>query len=202
MRNTSTSAVATLLLLLPLAAVNAAVNQYTDNVSYADRIKSAIWGFIIGWILLIFSLIFLWVVEGQAVDYDRILHRCRKVTRIVQDVSASVDPANDEQSVFMKGKTHVSSDAAVANDPDTGFVYSGSRLPVKLKRTAAMYQWVEHKREENKKTTYSYTMEWAEQDSTGSFRHPEGHQNPHRSPNVYSNTVDADSVVLYTSSLL
>jgi hypothetical protein len=185
------------LLLLQLNTVVNAVDQYTEDISYTDRIKSAFWGFILGWILLAFSLIFLWVIEGQAVEYDWILHRCRKATRIVPDADVtSVDPANDEQSVFVKGKTHISSDAAVAYDPATGFLYSGSsRLPVRLKRTAEMYQWLEHKHKDKDTTSYTYTMEWAEQDSTGSFHYPEGHHNPPRSPAVYSNTTDALSVV-------
>lgn len=55
----------------------------TEDIPYGKRISDAITGFIIGWILLIFSMLLIFVVEKEAMGFDLILSKCRKATRVL-----------------------------------------------------------------------------------------------------------------------
>lgn len=167
----------------------------TEDIPYGKRISDALTGFIIGWILLVFCMLLIFVVEKQAVKFDLILSRCRKSTRVLS--GAVVDPDNEEGTVFLKGITSVGSGTSPLHDNHTGFHYKGQRNPIRLRRQVMMYQWVEHETKEEKKSVYSYRMEWSEADHDSSrFKNPAGHRNPPRHPPLYSETRDAAAVRL------
>jgi hypothetical protein len=166
-----------------------------EDIPYGQRIQDALAGFVCGWVLLVFSLLLLFLVEKQAVTFDLIMSRCRKATCVLEEATVDFE-GNEGRAVFVQGVTSAVAGSCPVSDADTGFRYQPSAaagvpppLPLRLRREVAMYQWVEHEKSEEKEKVYTYRMEWSEADHDSSrFRHPAGHRNPPREPPVRSET--------------
>ena len=75
-------------------------------------------------------------------------------------------------------------------DTDTGYRCCTKQVAMRLKRRVEMYQWVEHKKKEEKETHYTYSMEWRESDvSSSQFQESYSHINPPRSPYLQSTSL-------------
>ena len=178
----------TFIILLAFSNADVIVEQ-----SYGERIANAIWGFLFGILLFVLSLICMWVVEQDAVDYYLLLSRCRRGTRKIDD-SSFVDFTYDGRPVFINGITNLPSDCEeTSKDKETGYVgTSGSAL--RLARKVEVYQWVERTKKEEKKTTYHYNLEWSETDhNSKSFVESVGHYNPPRDPAVSTKTTNCST---------
>jgi hypothetical protein len=151
----------------------------TTSVSWFGRIRRSIGGVVFGLILLVAMIVLLFWNEGRAVTTARSL---AEGAGIVASVSSSaVDAANEGRLVHATG--NVSTDERLT-DAAFGITTTG----VRLGRHVEMYQWKEassSKTEtkigggEETVTTYTYSREWSSSPvSSGSFKQPDGHQNP------------------------
>ena len=92
-----------------------------------------------------------------------------------------VDAANEGKLVHLSG---LADTQETLSDPE----FNVSVKAIRLKRTVEMYQWQEQSKSETKKklgggtetvTTYTYSKAWRDSlVNSGSFKNPEGHQNP------------------------
>lgn len=120
------------------------------------------------------SLALLFWNEGASKRHSDALSEAAKQ---VQEVSGtSIDPTLEGKPVHLSALVH-SDDGAV--DPFFGIKTSG----VAVYRHVLMYQWIEYEettgRKRNKKTTYTYEMDWdSEYHDSSQFHEPAGHQNP------------------------
>jgi MFS-type transporter involved in bile tolerance (Atg22 family) len=73
------------ILVLSFSITNAQHAVAVDQ-SYGDRTKDALFGFLVGLVLVIFSIPALWFVEQIAVEDYLVLNRCRKAARRLQTV--------------------------------------------------------------------------------------------------------------------
>jgi hypothetical protein len=167
----------------------------TEEIPYFDRVKNAAVGFIIGSILLFFSIMLLWIVEKKAVDYDFLLSRCKRAVQSVSDCEY-VNRAFEEFPVFVSGSTITNHQLRTCSDTDTGFSYQGIQNCIRLKRTVEMFQWVEIKKQEEKKTVYTYEQKWSETDFNSSFFRDKSarYHNPARNPSLFSEIRDSNTV--------
>lgn len=156
-------------------------DRYTEttSVSWFGRIGRSIGGILFGLILLVAMVVVLFWNEGRAVTTARSLAEGAGI--VVSVPSGAIDPANEGRLVHVTGE--VSTDEQLS---DAAF---GITTPaVRLDRNVEMYQWMEtssSKTEtkvgggEETVTTYTYAREWSSSPiNSGSFRQPDGHQNP------------------------
>ncbi len=202
-----------LLLLFLLSSLSITNAQHTliEDHSYGDRAKDALFGFLVGLFLVIFSIPTLWFVEQIAVEDYLVLNRCRKACKRIEDCSEKVNTKYEERPVHITGKTKVinnditttsnrgkeeeeeeEEELNINHDKETGFIMKSSKKAVRLKRVVEMYQWVEKSKKEEKRTVYTYDLQWCEHDSNSSQFHMSiGHHNPIRNPSLYSTIKNA-----------
>ena len=155
-------------------------NVEVTSTSWFTRIKNALTGVVVGFILLIVSVVLLFWNEGRAVKTYQSLAEAQAAVVTVD--SASVDPARDGQIVHVQGAVTT---AEVPEDTLTGVYAEGA---LSLTRKVEMYQWIETSESKTEKklgggeetvTTYSYAQDWSStpQDSA-KFYNPDGHENP------------------------
>lgn len=160
--------------------------------SWLGRLGESIKGVLVGLVLFIAAFPVLWMNEGCSARQEAALYELKGK---VKSVSADkVDPQYDGQPVHMTAKATTD---ATLEDPQFGV--SADQV-IKLRRTVQMYQWEEDTQEEERKklgggtetvTTYTYEQAWSEDlIDSGSFKKPEGHQNPDQMP-VQSETQTA-----------
>lgn len=179
-----------LFIFIFLAYVQLSLCDVVVNKSYGERISNAFWGVLVGIFLVIISVPTIWIIERDAVEYFLILTRCKKATRKLCD--SSIDYKFDNRPVFLKGITNIDQNAT-SKDHETGFVFK--QQACRLKRIVEVYQWVEHSKQEEKKTVYSYTLEWSELDhNSKTFKESSGHYNCPREPALQSKIMNASSV--------
>ncbi|MDP4822383.1 MAG: TMEM43 family protein, partial [Aestuariivirgaceae bacterium] len=150
------------------------------STSWFARMKSALAGIIVGFVLVIASAIGIFWNEGHAVATYKALD---EGAGLVVSVAASpVDGANEGKLV------HVSGDITLDTQPVDDVSGLEAAGAVALVRKVEMYQWVETKQSktetklgggEETVTTYSYAREWSEGEiDSSAFKQPGGHENP------------------------
>jgi len=147
--------------------------------SWLSRIGNSIKGIAFGFLLIVGAVILLWWNEGRAVRRIKALKEGSHV--VVPVGSDRVDAGNDRKLVYMTG-------VALTGDVLTDAEFGVTTNALKLERVAEMYQWTETQKQQTTKnlggsttttTTYDYHPSWQRVCvNSGSFKHPEGHQNP------------------------
>lgn len=152
----------------------------TTRTSWFARLKNGVIGIFIG-LILVFGMIWLlaWN-EGRSVKtYRALVEGAGAVIAI--DIGA-VEAGNEGKLVHIAGRVD-----PVGTPADTllGVTAKGA---AGLRRSVEMYQWVEEKKSETRKTlgggeetvtTYSYAKEWrSDRADSADFRDGSGHQNP------------------------
>jgi Transmembrane protein 43 len=151
----------------------------TRSVMWLERIKSALSGVMMGFVLIAIAAIVLFWNEGRAVQTARSL--AEGADGIVSVTSGTVDPANQGRLVHLSGMLRPSHRIG-----DEDFFLKADA--VRLVRKVQTYQWREETRSESKKsfagsdeaaTSHTYSKGWSESRLDSSrFKRPEGHQNP------------------------
>lgn len=185
-----------------------AADSFTEvtSQSWFSRIGGAIKGVLIGIVLFLAAFPLLFWNEGRAVKTHKSLKQGS--SEVVSIAPGKVDPANEGKLVHLTGLADTAGTLA-----DETFGVSAKAL--RLQRNVEMYQWQESSEQEEKKklgggtettTTYSYQRIWApEPINSGSFKKPDGHQNPASMPyrSQEKNAADAKlGVFRLTDSLL
>jgi hypothetical protein len=152
----------------------------TTSTSWFSRMKSALAGIIVGFILLIASVIGIFWNEGNAVATYKALD---EGAGLVVSVAASpVDAAHEGKLV------HVSGDVVLEYKPVDDVTGLDADGAVSLLRRVEMFQWVEKSESKTQQklgggeetvTTFSYAREWSENEvNSAAFKQPSGHENP------------------------
>ncbi|MBO6718864.1 MAG: TMEM43 family protein [Rhizobiaceae bacterium] len=156
-------------------------DRYTEttSVSWFGRIGRSIGGVLFGLILLVAMIVLLFWNEGRAVTTARSLAEGAGI--VVSVPSNVIDRANEGRLVHVTG--NVSTD-----EPLTDSAFGITTTGVRLERNVEMYQWKETSESktetklgggEETVTTYTYSSEWSSSPiNSGSFKVPDGHQNP------------------------
>lgn len=156
-------------------------DQFTEvtNQSWFGRIKDTFFGAIFGVLLLGIAVALLFWNEGRTVRREQALKEGAGV--VVSVAADKIDAANEGKLVHLSG---LADTQETLSDPE----FNVSVKAIRLKRTVEMYQWQEQSKSETKKklgggtetvTTYTYSKAWRDSlVNSGSFKNPEGHQNP------------------------
>lgn len=152
----------------------------TTSTSWFSRMKSALAGIIVGFILVIASAVGIFWNEGHAVATYKALDEGAGL--VVSVAAAPLDSGNESKLVHVSGDITLDSTPV---DDVSGLEAAGA---VALVRKVEMYQWVESKQSktetklgggEETVTTYSYAREWSENGvDSSTFKQPDGHENP------------------------
>lgn len=173
-------------------------DQFTEvtNQSWFGRIKDTFFGAIFGVLLLGIAVALLFWNEGRTVKREQALKEGAGV--VVSVAADKVDAANEGKLVHLSG---LADTQETLSDPE----FNVSVKAIRLKRTVEMYQWQEQSKSETKKklgggtetvTTYTYSKAWRDSlINSGSFKNPEGHQNP-AVMQYHSTSADATAVTL------
>ena len=151
----------------------------TTSTSWFARLRNAVGAVVIGLVLVVGMVVLLFWNEGRAVTTARSL--AEGAGAVVSVAADKVDPANEGKLVHVSGTVTTDS---TPSDPDFAISATG----VRLVRNVEMYQWKEESRSETTKklgggeettTTYTYSKTWDDEAlDSGSFKQPNGHQNP------------------------
>ena len=172
-------------------------DQFTDvtTTGYGGRIINSIKGVIIGLILFIVSFGLLYWNEGR-VDLSNIA----KTATEISSATISTDASLSGKLISTTG--NVNSDQVIGDN-----LYLSPDKFIAAERQVEMYSWVEksesHSRtntggSETTETTYTYSKSWEENPkSSSNFKHPEGHENPQKSLDSYTNKVTAATIGAY-----
>lgn len=165
----------------------------TTRTSWFTKLKNGFIGTLIGTVLVLVAIYFLFWNEGRAIQTYRAL--VEGAGLVVAVDSGRVDAANDGKLVHITGAVKPNGDVS---DPQFGIRADGA---LSVRREVEMYQWVEKSESKTEKnvggseettTTYSYTREWkARRIDSSNFKVPGGHENPDFA--VSANTVTVDS---------
>jgi len=167
------------------------LESISESKSYGDRVKDASIGFVIGLVLFFGSFIFLFFVEMETCKAFVLINRARKACRTEIAVN-KVQKKYENCMVYVSG--YMTTESGQIDD-ELGLTPADKC--VVLKRTVEVYQWVEHKEERDKKTTYHYNTYWREDDvESASFKYAMGHSNPPRQHKFYSKKILNKSVQL------
>ncbi|MDO6962339.1 TMEM43 family protein [Rhizobium alvei] len=172
----------------------------TTHTSWFTRMKNALWQVLIGVVLLLAALYFLFTNEGRAIQTYRSL--VEGAGLVVSIDSAKIDPANEGKLVHITGPVKA---LGTVSDSDLGVDAEGA---LAITRDVEMYQWVEKSESKTEKnvggseettTVYSYAKEWRTTPVDSSdFKVPTGHQNPPFAIEDNETVVDAASVGAFT----
>lgn len=151
----------------------------TVTTSWFQKIKNALIGFVVGIILVLASIYFLFWNEGRSIETYRSLVEGAGLVIAVD--SAAPDAANDGKLVHISGPV---STAETPQDQELGIAAPGA---LALVREVEMYQWVEKSESKTEDklgggsettTTYSYAKEWKSGRENSSAFKESGHDNP------------------------
>jgi hypothetical protein len=157
------------------------MDQYTEQttIGWGSRLGQSLKGVIFGLILFIAAFPLLWWNEGRAVRTARSLGEGAK--QVIDVAAGRVEVANEGKLVHVTARAEAQGSASDA-------LFGVSANAIKLRRVVEMYQWKESSSSRSEKnvggsktttTTYSYSPVWSETAiDSGSFKRPEGHQNP------------------------
>lgn len=172
-------------------------DRFTEvtRTGYGNRIVNSIKGVVFGIILFVASFGLLYWNEGR-VDLSSI---AKTATEINSQTSADAS---------LNGKL-ISASGVVNSDQIIGdnlFLKPDRFMAVE--RKVEIYAWVEKKEtrsrtdvggSETTETTYSYDKSWTERpESSNNFRYPEGHENPQKPLDNYTNKVTAATIGIYS----
>ena len=150
------------------------------RTGFGSRILGSVVGMLIGFLLLIASVILLYWNEGRAVQ---------AATALGEGERAVVEAQSEQVNQGLDGKlVHVVGPLSAANGlRDNQFGVGGNNV-VRLKRVAEMYQWKESEKTETRnevgggkveEKTYTYSKVWSDSPIDSSrFHAGNGHQNP------------------------
>ena len=174
----------------------------TTTTSWFTRIKNALVGMLIGFILILVAIYFLFWNEGRAIQTYRSL--VEGAGLVVSVDSASVDAANEGRLVHITGAVRAQ---GTLTDDQFGIEAAGA---LAIGREVEMYQWVEQSESKTEKnlggseettTTYSYSREWRSSPVDSSdFKVPSGHENPPFAVNSARIVVDSANIGAFTVS--
>ncbi|MBQ9463408.1 MAG: TMEM43 family protein [Bacteroidales bacterium] len=135
--------------------------QKVTTTSYGGRLKNALGGVGMGFLLLIVGTVLLFWNEGRTVKTTRMLKEAQKACVELSDPSS----VNAELNGKMIHATGFASTDEILTDSQFGL----SLNAIKLIRNTEYYQWVEHQSTETRDkvgggqetiTTYTYSKEW------------------------------------------
>lgn len=165
------------------------------TTGYGDRIIKSIKGVVVGLVLFVVSFGLLYWNEGRA-DLSDIA----KTAIEISSTTVSTDPTLTGKLISATGI--VNADQIIGDD-----LYLKPDRFMAVERKVEMYAWVEKSESRRKtnaggsettETIYTYSREWTEQpESSSNFKHPEGHENPQKALNSYTNKVTAATVGVY-----
>jgi len=161
----------------------------TSHTSWFTKLKNGVVGTLIGIVLVLVAVYFLFWNEGRAIQTYRAL--VEGAGLVVSVDSGSIDAANDGKLVHITGAVRPNGEVV---DPQFDIRADGA---LAIAREVEMYQWVEKSESKTEKnvggseettTTYSYSKEWSTRRIDSSdFKVQNGHENPDFA--VPSNTV-------------
>lgn len=168
----------------------------TSKIGFGKRLMNSIGGILIGFVLFIGAFAVLWNNEGR-VDLSNIAEN-----------AVAISSTKLTDSVDSKGNL-VSSEGIISSDQLIGdglYLAPGEFLAIK--RTVEVYAWVQNQTTETKEhiggsqtseTTYTYTKDWTNSPAkTSSFHSPEGHENPSKPLDDFSDRVSSAKLGVYT----
>jgi hypothetical protein len=173
-------------------------DQFTDvtTTGYGGRIINSIKGVVIGLILFIVSFGLLYWNEGR-VDLSNIAKTATEIS------SATVSTDSTLTGKLISTSGNVNSDQVIGDN-----LFLNPDKFIAAKREVEMYSWIEKSESHSKKniggsetteTTYTYSKGWEENPkSSSNFKHPEGHENPQKSLDSYTNKVTAATIGVYS----
>lgn len=171
----------------------------TTTTSWFTRIKNALIGILIGIVLILAAIYFLFWNEGRAIQTYRSL--VEGAGLVISVDSAKIDAANEGKLVHIEGPVKV---AGTATDTTFGISADGALAVI---RQVEMYQWVEKSESKSEKnlggsetttTTYSYSKEWRSGAVDSSDFRQSGHDNPPFAVQDAKAVVDEVSVGAFT----
>ncbi len=157
-------------------------DSYTEHShqGFFSRLFGSFVGVLIGFLMIPGSVILIGWNEYRTIHRTRGLLQAEQVVEEVSD-AMEITPEQNGKLVHVTGKATT---GETLKDKDFGI----SRIALRLKRQVEMYQWVEKKETRTRDkigggretvTTYSYDKRWsADRESSESFHHREGHENP------------------------
>lgn len=167
----------------------------TTTTGYGSRIVNSIKGVVIGLILFVVSFGLLYWNEGR-VDLSNIAKTATEISSATISTDASV-----------AGKL-ISTTGVVNSDQIIGDnLFLNPDKFIAAEREVEMYSWIEKSESHSKtntggsettETTYTYSKDWTENPkSSSNFKHPEGHENPQKSLDSYTNKVTVATIGAY-----
>lgn len=161
----------------------------TTRTSWFTKLKNGVIGTLVGIVLILVAIYFLFWNEGRAIQTYRAL--VEGAGLVVSIDSNKVDAALDGKLVHITGAVKPNGEVV---DPQFDIRADGA---LAISREVEMYQWVEKSESKTEKnvggseettTTYSYSKEWrSSRIDSSDFKVPGGHENPDFA--VPSNTV-------------
>lgn len=160
-------------------------DSFTEVTSqgWGSRILASIKGVLVGGAFFVGSFPLLVWNEGRAVKTARSLEE--GAGAVVSVAASSLAPGNEGKLIHVSGEATT---GETLSDPDFGV----SVPAIRLRRVVEMYQWDEDEKSETRNKlgggtetvkTYSYNKVWSDDlIDSGSFKKPEGHQNPSSMP--------------------
>lgn len=149
--------------------------QKVTTTSYGGRLKNALSGVGMGFIMLIAGTVLLFWNEGRTVKTTKMLKEAQGVCVELGDI-AQIDAEKNGKMIHASG-------LATTEDVLTDGQFGISLNAIKLIRSAEYYQWVQHEHSETKDkvgggqetiTTYTYSKEWVSTPvSSSSFEDPQ-----------------------------
>jgi hypothetical protein len=132
-------------------------------------------GLIFGALMFFGSFVLHWWNEGNAVKQFKTIGDLGK--NIVEVSAEQVDPSLDGRAVYLSAE-------ATTTEELHDKKFAISRVALRLRRTAEMYQWKESEESDSNNDTksYSYSKVWSEERIDSSGFHQSGHANPGSMP--------------------
>ena len=172
-------------------------DQFRDvtTTGYGGRIVNSIRVVVIGLILFIVSFGLLYWNEGR-VDLSNIAKNATEIS----SATVSTDSTLSGKLIFTTG--NVNSSQMIGDN-----LFLNPEKFIAVEREVEMYSWIEKSESHSKKNiggsettekTYTYSKGWEENPkSSSNFKHPEGHENPQKSLDSYTNKVTTATVGVY-----
>ncbi|MEY2483530.1 MAG: hypothetical protein QOK24_2058 [Verrucomicrobiota bacterium] len=167
-----------------------------SSTSFFGRIRNALFGFLVGPLLLIAAV---WLIFWNESHSVRVIKSLKEGAANVREIAAAdFDPKNDGQLLHLTGDTATDQ---TLRDPDFGVESTG----IRLNRAVQVYAWSEKESSttstsgsgtKTTKKTYTYEKKWLDSlPKSSKFKQPEDHENPSELK-YQSKSFPADKVTL------
>lgn len=148
----------------------------TQRTGFFSRIKNAIVGTFLGMLMVPASIGLLSWNEYRTIHRTQGLNEGASIVHTVEDPNRA-SPEHAGSLIHLNGK-------ADTQEQLRDEIFGVEENAIRLVRKVEMYQWVEDKHTKKsggkRRTTYTYDMKWESgRQNHESFKHPEGHENPH-----------------------